>query len=203
MLIISTERNKKAIFDIFKKWDLEYSVIGKVNNNGYYSVYNHDHLLYNEHMDNFNVDNQDWKLTKFSGYSKISDRVKLRNKKLWEQYDSTIGCRTIKGPHNKGSYAILDIPEVNKQLVITWGEKFITCYGRARMLNAKPLCVVNCLNFGHPRDTMGDFVKVTKELSSLCMRYNVPIVGGNVSLYNCSDKVSIPPTPVLMMLSIK
>ena len=31
---------------------------------------------------------------------------------------------------------------------------------------------------------------------------NVPIVGGNVSLYNTTDDVSIRPTPVLMMLGI-
>ena len=69
-------------------------------------------------------------------------------------------------------------------------------------LQGKPLCIVNCLNYGHPRDSMLEFVQYTKNLSQFCRTNNIPVVGGNVSLYNSTDDVSIRPTPILLMLGI-
>lgn len=45
-----------------------------------------------------------------------SKQKKIKNKELWEQYDTTIGCQTIKGPESSEHYAILNIPEVVKKL---------------------------------------------------------------------------------------
>jgi phosphoribosylformylglycinamidine synthase len=66
----------------------------------------------------------------------------------------------------------------------------------------KPLCIVNCLNFGHPRDSLGDFANIITHLKEKCKIYNIPIVGGNVSLYNSTGKNSIKPTPILLMMGI-
>jgi phosphoribosylformylglycinamidine (FGAM) synthase-like enzyme len=49
-------------------------------------------------------------------------------------------------------------------------------------LKAKPLCIVNCLNYGHPKDSMTDFVSRIDELITNCKKYSIPVVGGNVSL---------------------
>ena len=49
-------------------------------------------------------------------------------------------------------------------------------------LKAKPLCIVNCLNYGHPKDSMTDFVSTIDELITNCKKYSIPLVGGNVSL---------------------
>ena len=66
----------------------------------------------------------------------------------------------------------------------------------------EPKAIVNCLNFGNPSDTMGDFSDIVDKLKTDCEHYNIPIVGGNVSLYNATDNVSIQPTPILLMVSI-
>ena len=58
------------------------------------------------------------------------------------------------------------------------------------------------MNFGNPSDTMGDFSDIVNNLKTDCEYYNIPIVGGNVSLYNATDNVSIQPTPILLMVSI-
>ena len=76
---------------------------------------------------------------------------KVKDNKLWDSYDSSIGKRTIKGPDKPESYSILNIYEINKELVITWGDNVEDCYGRAKELNSKPLGIVNCLNFGDPK----------------------------------------------------
>ena len=118
-------------------------------------------------------------------------------------YDSTVGNRTIKGPDKPGSYAILDIFEVKKSLFLTWGETFDECYNQmTKFEDVKPLCIVNCLNFGHPKDSMSDFSYTINNLRKRCMETCIPVVGGNVSLYNSSDENSIRPTPILLMVGI-
>ena len=49
---------------------------------------------------------------------------------------------------------------------------------------------------------MGDFSDIVEKLTNDCEKHNIPIVGGNVSLYNATDNVSIQPTPILLMVSI-
>ena len=88
----------------------------------------------------------------------IAEVYKVRNPELWRQYDITVGNRTIKGPDKPGSYSVLDIPEANKKLVLTWGETFNECYVEMTInQNSKPLGIINCLNFGHPQSSMYDF----------------------------------------------
>ena len=87
-------------------------------------------------------------------------------------------------------------------MVLTWGENFTDCYNQMISLNAIPYCIVNCLNYGHPKDSLSDFVQTVDELALNCKKYNIPVVGGNVSLYNSTDDVSIRPTPVLVMMGM-
>ena len=49
---------------------------------------------------------------------------------------------------------------------------------------------------------MGDFADTVDKLRKDCEKYKIPVVGGNVSLYNATDDVSIKPTPILLMVSI-
>ena len=65
MLLIANDKNKKQIFDIFKKWDLEYTIIGKVTNNGLYSVCDEGYEIYNEDIENFDCPNLEWDLNPY------------------------------------------------------------------------------------------------------------------------------------------
>jgi phosphoribosylformylglycinamidine synthase len=205
MLIVTDERRSKEIFEIFKKWDLEYSVIGSTNSSGKYFIYDDSGLLYEEEMDDRYEISKDWPVKPSDeGYVRpnVCKAEKIKNMKLWEVYDSTVGNRTIKGPDMDGSYAILDIPEVNKKLFLTWGETFDECIIEQNYLGSKPLCLVNCLNFGHPKDCMTDFIRVVEDLSEKCQANKIPIVGGNVSLYNETGGKPIRPTPIFLMMGI-
>ena len=75
----------------------------------------------------------------------------------WSVYDHSIGNRTIKGPDKPGQYSILHLPEVNKQLIITWSTNVKNCYKKLTDLKGTPLGIVNCLNFGDPLTCIGDF----------------------------------------------
>ena len=202
MLLVVNKDKQNIVFSILEKWDLEHSVIGYVNETGEYSVINNNiEIMYREPIVNFTDVFENWVLK----HNKVNNIIMKKTKynKLWEQYDTTIGGRTISGPQQCKSYAILDIYEINKELCVVWGEDVKTMYDKMKYLKAEPLAIVNCLNFGHPRDVMGDFSDIIDKLASECEKYKVPIVGGNVSLYNATDDVSIQATPILVMIGIK
>ena len=203
MLIVSKKENINKIFEIFEKWDLEYSIIGKINMSGNYNVYKNNQLLYKKKMDSFLNIEQNWEVIKPNS-EKNYELSKVKNMDLWREYDCTVGNRTIKGPDKPDSYSILDIPEVNKKLVLTWGETFDECFTEMTMKQlARPLGIVNCLNFGHPKRCIYDFKNTIEKLNYKCLKYNVPILGGNVSLYNSTNDVDIKPTPIYLMIGIK
>tara|TARA_B110000438_G_scaffold299931_1_gene351119 strand:- start:95 stop:2236 length:2142 start_codon:yes stop_codon:yes gene_type:complete len=203
MLIVCSEDNIEKISQILKKWDLEYALIGKTTMEGKYDVFYDKKLLYSENFfafkdvnDYTNIPNN---LTKFQ--TKKQPR-QIKNGAR-EKYDSTVGNRTIKGPDKPGQYSILDIYEVNKQLILTWGETFEEAHKTMRKFEGvKPLCIVNCLNFGDPKYSLCDFENTINDLKNNCTVFGIPVVGGNVSLYNTTGEGSIYPTPIIVMMGI-
>ena len=70
---------------------------------------------------------------------------------------------------------------------------------------ARPHAAVNCLNGGNPETpaVYGGFRGIVEGLADMCETLEVPIVGGNVSLYNDSPSGPIPPTPTLAMVGVR
>jgi phosphoribosylformylglycinamidine synthase len=64
---------------------------------------------------------------------------------------------------------------------------------------AEPIGLTDCLNFGNPErpDVMGVFSAAIDGIAAACRALNVPIVSGNVSLYNETDGRAILPTPTI------
>lgn len=222
MLIVGRRNYQEKILDIFRKWDLEALVVGEVTNDGLYKMVFEDNGVkeVSAGIDQINGDfNQDWPLKHWilqqSLYQKASDDL---IKSTWQQYDWMVGTRTLKGPNQAGKYAVLDLPEIGQELVVSWSSDeglsnidakkgvefaFDKCYKRLLDQNATPLGLTNCLNFGHPEDSMGSFVQTVEALSSRCQQYGVPVVSGNVSLYNAYQDHSIKPTPVIVMVGLR
>ncbi len=207
MFIIASKNNKDKIFEIFEKWDLEASVIGETNLSGEYNIFYHNDKLYSKKISNFKNIYQHW--DKSSNYNQTNNNQsnilpKNNNKYsyLWKQYDSTVGNRTIKGPDMPNPYSLLDIYEINKVLAITWAENVSICLNNMINLKAKPLAIVNCLNYGNPAQNIHLLENDVDNMNSICKQYNIPIIGGNVSLYNTTNDISIRPTPIIMMIGI-
>jgi len=70
---------------------------------------------------------------------------------------------------------------------------------------ATPHAAVDCLNGGNPEkpDVYGGFKGIVDGLADMCSELDVPVVGGNVSLYNDSVTGPIPPTPTLALVGVK
>ena len=69
---------------------------------------------------------------------------------------------------------------------------------------AKALAVTDNLNFGNPNKPEAYFMlkECVKGLADACTFFDVPVVGGNVSLYNEHGEGSIDPTPVVSMVGL-
>ena len=71
-------------------------------------------------------------------------------------------------------------------------------------VGARPIAVVNCLNFGNPEhpEVMWQLSESIDGMSEACLAYGLPVIGGNVSLYNESSGTNIDPTPVIGLLGM-
>ncbi len=224
MLIVGKKQHRDKILKLFQHWDLEACVIGQVTNDGKYTIVYDDKKSKNVTLamdfDQVLPDaHQDWELKNW--IEQKTDYVagsKDVQKEIWHQYDWMVGTRTIKGPDQPGKYAVLDLPEIGKELVIAWSSdegrannnpikgiefSFDKCLKRMRQYKAVPLGITNCLNFGHPKDSMGAFAQTIEALTARCKEFNVPIIGGNVSLYNAYQAHSIKPTTILVMVGLR
>ena len=69
---------------------------------------------------------------------------------------------------------------------------------------AKPLALTDCLNFGSPErpEVMWQFSEAIKGIGEACRAFSVPVIGGNVSLYNETSGVSVHPTPTIGMVGL-
>ena len=89
-------------------------------------------------------------------------------------------------------------PRRGTALVVAEAVLNVACSG------ARPLAVVNCLNFGNPEHTevMWELSEAVDGMAEACRALDVPVVGGNVSLYNESGGRDIEPTPVVGLLGL-
>jgi phosphoribosylformylglycinamidine (FGAM) synthase-like enzyme len=69
---------------------------------------------------------------------------------------------------------------------------------------ARPVALVNCLNFGNPEhpEVMWQLSEAIDGMADACRALDLPVIGGNVSLYNESRGRDIDPTPVVGVLGI-
>lgn len=223
MLIVGKRKYRNNILKLFKHWDLEAHVIGEVTMDDKYTLVWDEKgkrkVLPMKFEDVFQDFQQDWPQDnwKKQGTPYISAPQKIKDF-VWRQYDWMVGTRTLKGPNKSGRFAILDIPEADLELVISWSSDeglsdkdpkegiehaFDKCLSTLKKQKAKPLGLTNCLNFGHPSDSIGAFSKTIEGLSERSKKFGVPVVSGNVSLYNAHNDISIKPTPVVVMVGVR
>jgi phosphoribosylformylglycinamidine synthase len=76
------------------------------------------------------------------------------------------------------------------------------CAANLACVGAEPLGATNCLNFGNPEkpEVAWQLTEAVEGITEACQALGVPIVGGNVSLYNESPDGPIDPTPVIGMV---
>jgi phosphoribosylformylglycinamidine (FGAM) synthase-like enzyme len=89
-------------------------------------------------------------------------------------------------------------PRLGTALTVAESTLNLACVG------ARPVALVNCLNFGNPEhpEVMWQLSEAIDGMAEACLALGVPVVGGNVSLYNESRGTDIDPTPVVGTLGL-
>jgi len=96
-----------------------------------------------------------------------------------------------------GRYCYLN-PRRGAMLAVAEAARNVACAG------ALPIGATNCLNFGNPQrpEIMWQFVEAVEGIAAACTALDVPITGGNVSLYNETDGQAIYPTPIIGVVGL-
>lgn len=142
---------------------------------------------------------------------------------VYSQYDHQLFLNTVVGPGDDATVLRLKHPttgeDTGRGLALTTDGNHRWCAVDPRagtalvvaesVLNlacvgGRPLAVVNCLNFGNPEhpEVMWQLSEAIDGMSEACLAFDVPVVGGNVSLYNESAGNDIAPTPVIGLLGL-
>jgi phosphoribosylformylglycinamidine synthase II len=138
-------------------------------------------------------------------------------KSIYQQYDHQVMNNTVVAPGSDA--AVLRIKGTGRALSLTVDGNGRYCYlspfvggviavaEAARNLacsGAYPLALTDCLNFGNPEknDVYYQLKECIAGITRACREFRVPVVSGNVSLYNETRGEAIYPTPVIGMLGI-
>ncbi len=137
---------------------------------------------------------------------------------VYEQYDSMVQTNTVK----KGGMldaSVIRVKENGRALAMSSDCNVRFCYidpkggaaaavieaGRnVAMSGARPLAVTDCLNYGNPEnpEVMWQFGQGCLGIKEACAALSTPVIGGNVSLYNETNGVSVFPTPSIATVGV-
>jgi phosphoribosylformylglycinamidine synthase II len=133
----------------------------------------------------------------------------------FEQYDCVVGSRTVRRPEQADAAVLLldhggaiavSIDGNGRRVAVDpyrgAVEAVLECSANLACVGAEPLGLTNCLNFGNPEKPhiAWQLTRAVAGLGDACRALGVPVVGGNVSLYNEGGGGPIYPTPVVGMV---
>jgi phosphoribosylformylglycinamidine synthase II len=130
---------------------------------------------------------------------------------IYEQYDQLVGSRTVRRPgldaavlrlrpSTRGVAVSLQGPPPGERdpfragvLAVLGAARNVACAG------GRPLALTDCLNFGNPEkaEIGWELEQAIEGIAQAADALGIPVVSGNVSLYNETDGRPIPPTPVV------
>ena len=138
----------------------------------------------------------------------------------FEQYDCIVGSRTTRRPEQADA-AVLKLAhegvETGRAIAVSVdgngrrvacdpyvgaAEAVVECAANLACAGAAPLGLTNCLNFGNPEKphVAWQLERAVSGMAAACRALDVPVVGGNVSLYNEGGSGPIYPTPIVGMV---
>ena len=230
MLMVIKPGSDTEAKEIFKKWDLDFSIIGETIAADKFLIFFDGELKADLPLKALSGNapeyNRPWtatpknitkvKLPNFNpleGLKILISSLNYCNKNwVWEQYDSEVMANTILS--SGSSAGVIKIPDSKKAVAFTsdvtpryvkanpreGGKQAVAeAFRNLTSVGAIPLAVTDNLNFGNPEkpEIMGQLVGSIKGISEAAKKLDMPVVSGNVSLYNETDGNAILPTPTI------
>lgn len=233
MLIIMKPGRESVAEAIFRKWELDFAVIGETTDTGRLIV---------KHKGQIEADLPvpvlansapmyqrpwvlpappkpvlpEWVPAPNSVLGALKDMMgspHLASRRwIYQQYDHMVMGDTVIRPGgdagvvrvhgtNKGIAACCDVTPryVYADPVMGTKQAVTECWRNLCCVGADPIAITDNMNFANPErpEIMGQFVGAVKGMDEACRALDFPVVSGNVSLYNETNGISIPPTPAI------
>lgn len=133
---------------------------------------------------------------------------------IWEQYDRHVMADTLQDSATGADAGVVRVHGTDKGLAVTsdctpryvqndpyeGGKQAVAeAWRNLTAVGARPIAITDNLNFGNPQrpEIMGQIVRAIDGMAEACGALDFPVVSGNVSLYNETNGVAIPPTPTV------
>src|SRR5947199_1378796 len=214
MVAVVRPQMLEAVQRICERWDLACTAIGDVTDTGELRAFFDDEpvgairaALLTDECPRYEVLREPQLTTNVP----VSPHNRSPKTWIYEQYDQLVGSRTVRRPGLDG--AVLRLRPSLRGLAVALqgpppGERdpfragVLAVLGAARNVacaGGEPLALTDCLNFGNPEkaEIGWELEQAIAGLAAAATALGIPIVSGNVSLYNDTDGRSIPPTPVV------
>ncbi|MBL4863964.1 MAG: phosphoribosylformylglycinamidine synthase subunit PurL [Rhodobiaceae bacterium] len=233
MLMVLDPAKEEEAAAIFRKWDLDFAVVGKTTDDLRFKVTHHGDLMADQPIKELGDEapeyDRPWVATPKPAIlapgdvpapSNIGDTLvqiiglpdMCSRRWVWEQYDSLVQGNTMTGPG--GDAAVIRVNATTKGLAfavdvtpryceadpVEGGKQAVAeCWRNLTAVGSEPLAATDNLNFGNPEkpEIMGQLVGCIKGIGEACVALDMPIVSGNVSLYNETKGQAILPTPAI------
>jgi phosphoribosylformylglycinamidine synthase subunit PurL len=203
-----------AVRRVCGKWELSCTVIGEVTDSGELRAFHRDELvgaipaaLLTDECPRYEVAREQHATES----ARPSPLNYVPKEWIYEQYDQLVGSRTVRRPGLDGAVvrlrpslrglaASLQGPPPGERdpfragmLAVLGAARNVACAG------GEPLALTDCLNFGSPEkpEIAWELHESIEGIAQAAEALRIPVVSGNVSLYNDTDGRSIPPTPVV------
>jgi len=234
MLMILKPGREAEAEGIFRKWGLDFAVIGQTTDTGRMIVTHKGHIEANIPVatlaDSAPLYERPWyppvppkqilpewvaapadgmlpALRQLMAHPQLASR-----RWIWEQYDHMVMGDTVIRPG--GDAAVVRVHGTTKGIAATCDVTPRYCLADPEMgtrqavvetwrnlcaVGADPLAITDNMNFASPErpEIMGQFVAACRGMADACRVLDYPVVSGNVSLYNETNGVGIPPTPAI------
>jgi phosphoribosylformylglycinamidine synthase len=233
MLVILKPGRESEAEAIFKKWGLDFAVIGKTTDTGRMIVKHKGVIEADLPVDKLAnsapVYERPWVPTPppktilpewvpaensmLATVQKMMGTHHLASRRwIWEQYDCLVMGDTLQRPG--GDAAVVRIHGTKKAVAISCDvtpryvkadpkmgtiQAVVETWRNITAVGGDPLAITDNMNFGNPErpEIMGQFAGSVMGMKEACEVLKYPVVSGNVSLYNETNGVGIPPTPAI------
>ncbi len=208
---------------ICRRWELDHAVIGEVTDSGVLRAFWHGEqvgaipaALLTDDAPRYEVARSPKSVAPpppatGSLPDRLSSTAHRSRHWIYEQYDQLVGSRTVRRPgldaavlrlrpSMRGLAVSLDgpppglrEPRLAGALAVLGAARNVACAG------GRPLALTDCLNFGNPeKPEIGwELAEAIDGIAEAAEALELPVVSGNVSLYNETEGRAIPPTPVV------
>jgi phosphoribosylformylglycinamidine synthase len=204
---------------VLDRWELHHAAIGEVTSTGELRAFLDGELvgeipavLLTDECPRYEVD----RLAVTRRPAKVEPVNHDSKAWIYEQYDHLVQSRTIRRPGLDA--AVLRLRPSWRGIAVSLDGPPLGCRdpreaGREAVLDAarnvscaggEPLALTDCLNFGNPENPeIGwELAEAIEGIAETAEALGIPVVSGNVSLYNETDGRAIPPTPVVGCLGL-